>query len=97
MSAVEGPGAGAKPWGGRYRGVTKHKRTQRYEAHIWQCKKQLYLGGFDSEVLAAKSHGKCVEGLQRRKLKVAARCCAGTPSSSCCSPFTAPLSCLSPT
>jgi len=42
----------------RFRGVTKHKRTQRYEAHIWECKKQIYLGGFDSEVLAAKSHGR---------------------------------------
>jgi hypothetical protein len=42
----------------RFRGVTKHKRTQRYEAHIWECKKQIYLGGFDSEILAAKSHGK---------------------------------------
>jgi hypothetical protein len=98
--------------GTRFRGVTKHKRTQRYEvralpmpvppvaaagrrppsrpppfvqislsaenlahilnlpfrppsshhpptapqAHIWQAKKQIYLGGFDSEVLAAKSH-----------------------------------------
>lgn len=40
----------------RFRGVTKHKRTQRYEAHIWECKKQIYLGGFDSEILAAKSH-----------------------------------------
>jgi len=42
----------------RFRGVTKHKRTQRYEAHIWECKKQIYLGGFDSELLAAKSHGE---------------------------------------
>ena len=38
-------------------GVTKHKRTQRFEAHIWETKKQIYLGGFDSEELAAKSHG----------------------------------------
>lgn len=45
----------------RFRGVTKHKRTQRYEAHIWECKKQIYLGGFDSEILAAKSHGKKVK------------------------------------
>lgn len=50
--------APVRPYGGRFRGVTKHKRTQRYEAHIWQCKKQLYLGGFDSEILAAKSHGE---------------------------------------
>ncbi len=34
------------------------RRTQRYEAHIWQSKKQIYLGGFDSEVTAAKSHGE---------------------------------------
>lgn len=45
-----------KPKGHRFRGVTKHKRTQRYEAHIWETKKQIYLGGFDSEDLAAKSH-----------------------------------------
>ncbi|GAB4817409.1 hypothetical protein N2152v2_004455 [Parachlorella kessleri] len=48
--------SGKKGGGTRYRGVTKHKRTQRYEAHIWQQKKQIYLGGFDAEVLAAKSH-----------------------------------------
>lgn len=42
--------------GKKFRGVTKHKRTQRYEAHIWECKKQIYLGGFDSEYLAARSH-----------------------------------------
>lgn len=40
----------------RFRGVTKHKRTQRFEAHIWEAKKQIYLGGFDSETMAAKSH-----------------------------------------
>ena len=45
-----------KPRGVRYRGVTKHKRTQRHEAHIWCEKKQIYLGGFDTEELAAKSH-----------------------------------------
>lgn len=40
----------------KFRGVTKHKRTQRYEAHIWESKKQIYLGGFESEMLAARSH-----------------------------------------
>ncbi len=40
----------------KFRGVTKHKRTQRYEAHIWESKKQIYLGGFESELLAARSH-----------------------------------------
>ena len=42
--------------GKKFRGVTKHKRTQRYEAHIWESKKQIYLGGFESELLAARSH-----------------------------------------
>ncbi|KAL4448290.1 hypothetical protein ABPG75_005509 [Micractinium tetrahymenae] len=40
----------------RYRGVTRHKRTQRFESHIWEMKKQIYLGGFDTEPLAAKAH-----------------------------------------
>jgi hypothetical protein len=48
--------AGILGEGKKFRGVTKHKRTQRYEAHIWECKKQIYLGGFDSEYLAARSH-----------------------------------------
>lgn len=40
----------------KFRGVTRHKRTLRYEAHIWESKKQIYLGGFESELLAARSH-----------------------------------------
>jgi AP2 domain len=32
-----------------YRGVTHHCRTGRFEAHIWDSGKQVYLGGFDSE------------------------------------------------
>ncbi|KAK9825586.1 hypothetical protein WJX74_007950 [Apatococcus lobatus] len=36
----------------RYRGVTLHCRTKRWEAHIWE-KKQVYLGGFDTEEQAA--------------------------------------------
>ncbi|KDD76490.1 hypothetical protein H632_c208p0 [Helicosporidium sp. ATCC 50920] len=39
-----------------YRGVTKHKRTRRFEAHIWHDKKQVYLGGFVNDVDAARSH-----------------------------------------
>ena len=30
----------------------------RFESHIWEAKKQIYLGGFDSEALAAKAHGE---------------------------------------
>lgn len=40
----------------RFRGVTRHRRTKRWEAHIWDNKKQVYLGGFDIESQAAKAH-----------------------------------------
>ncbi|GAX84881.1 hypothetical protein CEUSTIGMA_g12302.t1 [Chlamydomonas eustigma] len=40
----------------KLRGVTMHRRTQRFEAHIWQERRQIYLGGFDSETCAAKAH-----------------------------------------
>jgi len=36
-----GPAGGSS----RFRGVTRHRRTRRWEAHIWENKKQLYLGG----------------------------------------------------
>lgn len=35
------------------RGVTHHIRTQRYEAHLWENGKQIYLGGYDSSEMAA--------------------------------------------
>lgn len=50
----------------QYRGVTRHRWTGRYEAHLWDnsCKKegqtrkgrQVYLGGYDKEEKAAKSY-----------------------------------------
>ncbi|KAK9916825.1 hypothetical protein WJX75_007474 [Coccomyxa subellipsoidea] len=40
----------------RFRGVTHHCRTQRWEAHIWQEGKQIYLGGFDAEEQAALAY-----------------------------------------
>lgn len=36
-----------------YRGVTHHIRTSRFEAHLWEGGKQLYLGGYDTPQLAA--------------------------------------------
>lgn len=39
--------------GCRYRGVTHHARTNRYESHIWDEGKQIYLGGFYSDTQAA--------------------------------------------
>lgn len=40
----------------KFRGVTHHCRTGRWEAHIWEEGKQLYLGGFDSEEQAALAY-----------------------------------------
>ncbi|CAK0755336.1 hypothetical protein CVIRNUC_002367 [Coccomyxa viridis] len=40
----------------RFRGVTHHCRTGRFEAHIWQEGKQIYLGGFDAEEQAALAY-----------------------------------------
>ncbi|KAI3432230.1 hypothetical protein D9Q98_003792 [Chlorella vulgaris] len=48
----------SNPGGLRMRGVTRHKRTQRYEGHIWESKKQVYLGAYDTEALAGMAHGK---------------------------------------
>lgn len=42
---------GGQTW--NYRGVTFHIRTQRYEAHLWHNKKQLYLGGYSTPDEAA--------------------------------------------
>nr|USN25379.1 apetala 2 [Dunaliella parva] len=39
-----------------FRGVTHHVRTNRWESHIWEDGKQLYLGGFDTEEQAALSY-----------------------------------------
>ncbi|CAH8257954.1 unnamed protein product [Arabidopsis lyrata] len=50
----------------QYRGVTRHRWTGRYEAHLWDnsCKKegqtrkgrQVYLGGYDDEKKAARAY-----------------------------------------
>lgn len=40
----------------KFRGVTHHIRTGRWESHIWQGGKQIYLGGFDTEEQAAMAY-----------------------------------------
>ncbi|KVH90484.1 AP2/ERF domain-containing protein [Cynara cardunculus var. scolymus] len=41
----------------QYRGVTFYRRTGRWESHIWDCGKQVYLGGFDTAHAAARAMG----------------------------------------
>ena len=50
--ALDSPRVG----GHNYRGVTKHRCTGRWEAHIWEKKKQIYLGGFNSSEAAATAY-----------------------------------------
>jgi hypothetical protein len=42
----------------KYRGVTKHRRSGRWEAHIWvrETGKQVYLGGYELEEHAAEAY-----------------------------------------
>lgn len=51
----EGLRKGNNRTGSRFRGVTKHCRTGRFEAHMWQSK-QVYLGGFYVEEMAALAY-----------------------------------------
>ena len=44
-----------------HKGVTRHRRSGRWEAHMWsrELGKQLYLGGFDAECEAARAFDVC--------------------------------------
>ncbi|XP_022752807.1 ethylene-responsive transcription factor RAP2-7-like isoform X2 [Durio zibethinus] len=42
----------------QYRGVTFYRRTGRWESHIWDCGKQVYLGGFETAHAAARAYDR---------------------------------------
>ena len=70
-----------------FRGVTLHRRTKRWESHIWvrETGKQLYLGGFDLETAAAEAHDLCALKIKgyvsflSRKILLALYCVVRVP------------------
>lgn len=61
-----------------FRGVTKHKRSGRYESHIWvkDLGRQIYLGGYECEEHAAEAYD--IAALKCTVCLIIIICCAFT-------------------
>ncbi|GMH36334.1 hypothetical protein BSKO_04202 [Bryopsis sp. KO-2023] len=70
-SGTRGEGIVNRRRSSKYRGVTKHRRSGRWEAHIWikDIGRQVYLGGYEIEEHAAEAYDVAALKCKGRRVK----------------------------